>query len=147
VHFLRLLGGAGAGADPAAEPEVVSARAKLRFPQVDRYLSAEFRFPTGATGRAIASMWSARLLGLSGRVVGEAGAGAPLAARTHRTGHEPAAAVRAYVPKRALGALDAEGALVAADASVGVGRQVAVAPLAVGPKLQHGGRLHPGQAP
>jgi predicted dehydrogenase len=65
VHFLRVLGG--------AEPEVVSARAKLQAPQVDRYLTAGFRFPTGATGQATASMWSARVLGISARVVGEAG--------------------------------------------------------------------------
>jgi predicted dehydrogenase len=65
VHFMRTLGG--------AQPEVVSARAKLRFPQVDRYLTAGFRFPDGATGQATASMWSARLIGISARVVGEAG--------------------------------------------------------------------------
>jgi predicted dehydrogenase len=65
VHLLRTLGG--------SEPAVVAARAKLRSPQVDRYLTAGFAFPGGATGQATASMWSARLLGLSGRVVGEAG--------------------------------------------------------------------------
>jgi predicted dehydrogenase len=67
VHFLRLLGGA------AGEPRVTSARARLRSPEVDRYLSAEFEFPDGATGRATASMWSARLLSVSATVVGEAG--------------------------------------------------------------------------
>jgi predicted dehydrogenase len=65
VHFLRLLG--------ASEPEVVSARAKLRSPEVDRYLTAGFRFADGATGQATASLWSARLLSVSARVVGEAG--------------------------------------------------------------------------
>jgi predicted dehydrogenase len=70
VHFLRTLGG--------ARPDVVSARAKLRSPRVDRYLTAGFRFPEGpdgtrATGQATASMWSARLLGVSARVVGAAG--------------------------------------------------------------------------
>jgi predicted dehydrogenase len=65
VHFLRTLGG--------AQPEVVSARAKLRSPQVDRYLTAAFRFPGGATGQATASMWSTRVLGVSARVVGEVG--------------------------------------------------------------------------
>jgi predicted dehydrogenase len=77
VHFLRHLGGA---ALPGARPEVVAARAKLRSPQVDRYLTAGFRFTHGdapaavtATGQATASIWSSRLLGLSARVVGEAG--------------------------------------------------------------------------
>jgi predicted dehydrogenase len=65
VHFLRVLG--------ASEPEVVSARAKLRSPEVDRYLTAGFRFADGATGQATASLWSARLLSVSARVVGEAG--------------------------------------------------------------------------
>ena len=70
VHLLRTLAG--------AEPEVVSARARLRSPQVDRYLTAGFsltgdRFADGATGQTTASMWSARVLGISGRVVGEAG--------------------------------------------------------------------------
>src|SRR5204863_7627061 len=71
VHFLRLLG--GAARDGGAEPRVTSARARLRTPGVDRYLSAEFRFPDGATGRATASMWSARLLDVSATVVGDAG--------------------------------------------------------------------------
>jgi predicted dehydrogenase len=65
IHFLRVLGG--------SQPEVVSARAKLRSPQVDRYMRAEFRFPDGANGQATASMWSARLLGISARVLGERG--------------------------------------------------------------------------
>jgi predicted dehydrogenase len=70
VHFVRVLAG--------AEPEVVSAHAKLRSPQVDRYLTVGLRF-TGdrfaadATGQATASMWSGRLLSVSARVVGEAG--------------------------------------------------------------------------
>jgi predicted dehydrogenase len=65
IHFLRVLGG--------AQPRVVSARAKLRSPQVDRYLFASYEFPSGATGRTISSMWSARVLSVSGRVVGEKG--------------------------------------------------------------------------
>jgi predicted dehydrogenase len=65
VHFLRVLGG--------EQPKVVAAHAKLRSPQVDRYLSASFEFPSGATGQATASMWSRRLLGISARVAGEAG--------------------------------------------------------------------------
>jgi len=70
AHFLRQLGAAGKA---GGEPEVLSARARLQSPGVDRYLSAKLRFPDGATGRATASMWSARLLGVSATVVGEAG--------------------------------------------------------------------------
>lgn len=76
VHFLRLLGGFspdGAASPDGAEPRVTSARARLRSPEVDRYLSAEFEFPDGATGRATASMWSTRLLNVSATVVGDAG--------------------------------------------------------------------------
>jgi predicted dehydrogenase len=65
IHLLRVLAG--------EQPEVVSARAKLHSPQVDRYLTAEFRFPDGATGRVTTSMWSARLLSVSAKVSGESG--------------------------------------------------------------------------
>jgi predicted dehydrogenase len=72
VHALRQFG--------AGEPTVVSARAKLlggrhgrRNPGVDRAMEAELRFPDGATGRTVSSMWSRRLLDLTARVVGDAG--------------------------------------------------------------------------
>jgi predicted dehydrogenase len=65
LNCLRLLG--------PGEPEVVSAQAKLRTPQVDRAMSAELRFPGGARGRIDASMWSRRLLGISARVTGDRG--------------------------------------------------------------------------
>ena len=55
------------------EPEVVSARMKAMSPGVDRYMQAELRFPDGASGRVRCSMWSARLLELSLRIVGEQG--------------------------------------------------------------------------
>jgi predicted dehydrogenase len=67
IHCLRTLGGS------LGEPSVVSARARLRSPGVDRYMSASFAFPGGATGRLTTSMWSARLLSLSARVRAEAG--------------------------------------------------------------------------
>ena len=73
----------------------------------------------------------------SGRVVGQAGAGAPLPSRADRARDEPAAAVRAHVLKRALGAFGTERALVAADPRVRLGREVAVAALAVRPQLEH----------
>ncbi len=65
VDIVRTFGG--------STPEVVSAQAKLRDPQVDRAMTAELRFVSGATGRVRCSMWSARVLQLSAKVVGERG--------------------------------------------------------------------------
>ena len=67
IHCMRTL------AQSLVEPTVVSARAKLRSPGVDRYMTATFRYPGGLTGQITASMWSARVLSLSARVVGESG--------------------------------------------------------------------------
>src|SRR5450759_4989502 len=50
VHMARLLG--------REEPDVVSAEAKLRTPDIDRAMRAELRFPSGHTGRITCSMWS-----------------------------------------------------------------------------------------
>jgi predicted dehydrogenase len=65
VHMARTFGG--------ATPEVISVRAKLRGPQIDRAMTAELRFPGGHTGVVRCSMWSANLLQMSARVVGERG--------------------------------------------------------------------------
>jgi predicted dehydrogenase len=65
VHMARFLGG--------EEPEVISAVAKLRTPDVDRAMTAELRFPGGHTGRVTCSMWSSTLLKLAMHVVGERG--------------------------------------------------------------------------
>jgi predicted dehydrogenase len=65
IHALRLLG--------PGEPEVVSARAKVRGGLVDRAMTAQFRFPGGATGRIDASMWSWRVLRVAVEVVGDRG--------------------------------------------------------------------------
>jgi predicted dehydrogenase len=65
IHCLRLL------ADE--EPEVVSATAKLKGPDIDRAMVAELRFPSGASGRIHCSMWSSSILKLSAKVVGDAG--------------------------------------------------------------------------
>ena len=65
LHCLRLLG--------QGTPEVLSARATLRSPDIDRAMTAELRFPGGASGRITASMWSHRLLDFTARVVGESG--------------------------------------------------------------------------
>jgi predicted dehydrogenase len=67
IHYLRTLG------QSLVEPTVVSAQAKLRSPGVDRYMTASFAFPGGATGRITTSLWSARVLSLSAHVLGEAG--------------------------------------------------------------------------
>jgi predicted dehydrogenase len=55
------------------EPAVVSARAKLHGPAVDRAMVATFSFPGGVTGRIVTSLWSGRLLMLGARAVGERG--------------------------------------------------------------------------
>jgi predicted dehydrogenase len=65
VHIVRTFGG--------STPEVVSAVAKLRDPQIDRAMTAELRFAAGHTGQVRCSMWSARLLEISARVVGDRG--------------------------------------------------------------------------
>ncbi|WP_067855661.1 Gfo/Idh/MocA family protein [Nocardia shimofusensis] len=65
VHMARLLGG--------AEPDVVSAQAKLRDPRVDRAMLADLRFAAGHTGRVRSSMWSADLLRVAVTVTGERG--------------------------------------------------------------------------
>ena len=65
VDMVRTFGG--------STPEVVSAQAKLRDPQVDRAMRAELRFAGGHTGRIRCSMWSTDLLRLSAKVVGDRG--------------------------------------------------------------------------
>jgi predicted dehydrogenase len=65
LHAMRLLG--------SGEPEVVSAKALLKSPKVDRAMSVEFRFPEGARGFLEASLWSKQALGLSAKVIGDRG--------------------------------------------------------------------------
>jgi predicted dehydrogenase len=56
-----------------AEPEVVSAEARLLNPKVDRRMQAELRFADGRTGRITASLFSSTLLRVQARAVGEDG--------------------------------------------------------------------------
>jgi predicted dehydrogenase len=65
LHMLRTLAG--------AEPEVVSARAKLHSPGVDRAMDAELRFADGRTGLMECSLWSRKLLKIGFRVRGSDG--------------------------------------------------------------------------
>jgi predicted dehydrogenase len=65
IHCLRLLAG--------EEPEVVSAKAKVKDPKVDRAMDAEFRFPGGATGSIRCSMWSTSVLRFGATVTGTEG--------------------------------------------------------------------------
>ena len=65
VDMVRTFGG--------STPEVVSAQAKLRDPQVDRAMTAELRFAGGHTGRIRCSMWSTDLLAMTAKVVGDRG--------------------------------------------------------------------------
>jgi predicted dehydrogenase len=65
LHMVRLLGG--------GEPEVVSAHAKLREPDVDRAMKADLVFPEGHTGSLTASLWSADLLKITASAIGDRG--------------------------------------------------------------------------
>jgi predicted dehydrogenase len=65
VHLARLLG--------REEPEVVSAQARLRTPDVDRAMRAELQFPSGHTGRITCSMWSTWFVQTYARVTGTRG--------------------------------------------------------------------------
>jgi predicted dehydrogenase len=56
-----------------AEPEVVSAQARLARPEVDRWMRAELRFADGRSGRVTCSLFSSTLLRLEARVVGDEG--------------------------------------------------------------------------
>ncbi|WP_422746629.1 Gfo/Idh/MocA family protein [Mycobacterium sp. WMMD1722] len=66
VHLVRTFGG--------STPQVVSARAKVRGPRVDRAMTADLRFAAGHTGRIRCSMWSSDVLRISARVIGDRGA-------------------------------------------------------------------------
>lgn len=63
VSIVRFLAG--------AEPTVTSARAKLRSPEIDRYLDAELAFDDGRTGRIVTSLWSSKVIGFSVTVIGD----------------------------------------------------------------------------
>ena len=65
IHMARHLAG--------AEPEVVSATARLRSPGVDRAMQAELRFGDATTATVTCSMWSRRLLHVGIRVTGDDG--------------------------------------------------------------------------
>jgi predicted dehydrogenase len=65
VNMVRWLAG--------AEPEVVSAEARLAKPKIDRWMRAELRFPDGRTGRITAALFSARLLAMNASARGNDG--------------------------------------------------------------------------
>jgi predicted dehydrogenase len=65
INCIRMLG--------QGEPKVIGARARLHGPDVDRAMTADFRFPGGATGRIRASLWSAQPLRVSAKAIGERG--------------------------------------------------------------------------
>jgi predicted dehydrogenase len=65
IHMLRHLAG--------AEPAIVRAEARLSSHDVDRCMEAEMTFSDGRTGRMQCSLFSARLLDISARVVGDRG--------------------------------------------------------------------------
>ncbi len=63
IHMLRTLAG--------AEPEVVSAEARLSSPGVDRWMRADLRFADGRTGRITCALFSATLLKIAAVVLGD----------------------------------------------------------------------------
>jgi predicted dehydrogenase len=65
VHLLRTVAG--------GEPAVVSARAKLSSPGVDRAMRADLALPGGGTARIRCSLWSSSLLRSDATVEGERG--------------------------------------------------------------------------
>ncbi|WP_328359310.1 Gfo/Idh/MocA family oxidoreductase [Mycobacterium sp. NBC_00419] len=65
VDLVRTFGG--------STPEVVSAQAQLRSPEVDRAMTAELRFAGGLTGRLRCSLWSKDLPHFSAKIVGDRG--------------------------------------------------------------------------
>ena len=65
IHMARHLVG--------SEPEVVSARAKLRSPGVETRHGGGGPLSSGPTGKVTCSMWSRRLLHVGFRVEGDAG--------------------------------------------------------------------------
>ena len=65
THMLRTFG--------REEPEVTRAVARLSSPEVDRWTQAEFRFPSGHTGRTTCSLFSSTLLKIAVHVVGDRG--------------------------------------------------------------------------
>jgi predicted dehydrogenase len=65
IDIVRTFGG--------STPKVVSAQAKLRDSKVDRAMTAELQCQGGHTGRIRCSMWSARVLQMNAKVVGDRG--------------------------------------------------------------------------
>ena len=65
THMLRTFG--------REEPEVTRAVARLSSPEVDRWMQAEFRFPSGYTGRTTCSMFSSTLLRIAVHLRGDRG--------------------------------------------------------------------------
>jgi predicted dehydrogenase len=65
IHWARTLAG--------AEPRVTAAEMLLRSPGIDRRAVVDLEFPSGATGRVTASMWSRSVLRLSARAEGSKG--------------------------------------------------------------------------
>jgi predicted dehydrogenase len=65
IHMLRHLAG--------EEPRVTSAASKLIKANVDRWMTAEFAFPSGASGRMTCSLLSTSLLSIGAKVTGERG--------------------------------------------------------------------------
>lgn len=65
IHMLRTLAG--------MEPTVTGAASKRTSPEIDRWMRADFEFPSGATGRMTCSLMSMQLLKIAAYVRGSTG--------------------------------------------------------------------------
>jgi predicted dehydrogenase len=65
ISLIRFLAG--------AEPEVVSAEARLSSPNVDRWMAADFRFADGRTARMTCALFSTALVRVAAKVRGDRG--------------------------------------------------------------------------
>ncbi len=65
IHMNRMVAG--------AEPEVLSAQARTAKPGVDRWMQAQFAYPSGVTGTMTTALWSSTLLKVSVRAIGTKG--------------------------------------------------------------------------
>ena len=65
IRLLRFLLG--------SEPEVVRAQAHCVTPQVDRWMTADLRFPHAVTASFTCAFWSSNLIRITAQVVGEQG--------------------------------------------------------------------------
>ena len=86
INLVRFLAG--------AEPEVVRAEARLSSPRVDRWMTADFRFADGRTGRITCSLFSVHAAAHATRSCAASAARCASSTRSHRTSTTASACAR-----------------------------------------------------